>query len=188
MTTPAGWYEDPEHKGGQRYWDGHNWTDNRVLPAPPQPLEPLPGWYPDPEQPDCQRYWDGQQWTEDRVDYPAATELQDEDLDTPGVTKVRGWHGNVQFDGQMVTIHKTMHGEVTIPLHAINAVSIEHAGVAMWAIRFSVGGGTEAKRRKILGSYRDSSKDPYSLTFGKGHSLPKFKALVEEINRARFGG
>lgn len=186
MTTPAGWYEDPEQPGGQRYWDGHNWTDNKVAP-PPQPSGQPPGWYPDPEQPSGQRYWDGQQWTEDRVDYPAAATSPEEEPDTPGVTKVKGWHGNVQFDGRTVTIHKTMHGEVTIPLDAINAVSVEHAGATMWAIRFSVAGGTEAKRSKVLGSYKESFEDPYSLTFSKGHSLPKFKALVEEINNARFG-
>ncbi|MBD0348881.1 MAG: DUF2510 domain-containing protein [Thermoleophilia bacterium] len=26
---PAGWYSDPE-RGGQRYWDGQNWTDHRA--------------------------------------------------------------------------------------------------------------------------------------------------------------
>lgn len=30
MGTPAGWYADPDVKGGQRYWDGHNWTEHRA--------------------------------------------------------------------------------------------------------------------------------------------------------------
>jgi hypothetical protein len=28
-TMPAGWYSDPEG-GGQRYWDGKNWTEHRA--------------------------------------------------------------------------------------------------------------------------------------------------------------
>jgi hypothetical protein len=27
---PAAWYPDPERPGGQRYWDGHAWTDHRA--------------------------------------------------------------------------------------------------------------------------------------------------------------
>ncbi len=34
MTTPAGWYPDPEGTGGQRYFDGRSWTDHRSPPAP----------------------------------------------------------------------------------------------------------------------------------------------------------
>ncbi|GFG52235.1 DUF4352 domain-containing protein [Mycolicibacterium agri] len=30
MTTPAGWYPDPDGSGGQRYFDGHAWTDQRA--------------------------------------------------------------------------------------------------------------------------------------------------------------
>lgn len=33
MSTPAGWYVDPERKGQLRYWDGKAWTDHRA-PAP----------------------------------------------------------------------------------------------------------------------------------------------------------
>ena len=33
MTIPAGWYPDPDGSGGQRFWDGDDWTDQRI-PAP----------------------------------------------------------------------------------------------------------------------------------------------------------
>ena len=36
MTTPAGWYPDPDGSGGQRYWDGSTWTEHRA-PATPEP-------------------------------------------------------------------------------------------------------------------------------------------------------
>jgi hypothetical protein len=37
-TAPAGWYEDPEVFGYQRYWDGHAWTLYREpFPARRQP-------------------------------------------------------------------------------------------------------------------------------------------------------
>lgn len=34
MTTPAGWYPDTEVPGGQRYWDGSAWSDQRRPIAP----------------------------------------------------------------------------------------------------------------------------------------------------------
>ena len=33
--TPAGWYPDPDGRGGQRYWDGSAWTENRSPAAQP---------------------------------------------------------------------------------------------------------------------------------------------------------
>jgi Domain of unknown function (DUF4352)/Protein of unknown function (DUF2510) len=43
-NTPAGWYSDPDGSGGQRFWDGTQWTEHRS-PAPdptPQPPSPPP--------------------------------------------------------------------------------------------------------------------------------------------------
>jgi hypothetical protein len=55
MTTPAGWYSDPDGAGGQRYWNGESWTEHRtpgaqaptVAPGAPAPTANKPG--PDPK-------------------------------------------------------------------------------------------------------------------------------------------
>jgi len=49
--TPAGWYPDPDGSGGQRYWDGSEWTEHRA-PATPEQAEPQAAAEPpDSEQP-----------------------------------------------------------------------------------------------------------------------------------------
>jgi hypothetical protein len=42
---PAGWYPDPSGRPGQRYWDGHKWTEHFAPPTPypyPYPYPPQP--------------------------------------------------------------------------------------------------------------------------------------------------
>lgn len=61
MTTPAGWYDDPEDSNGQRYWDGRSWTPHRqrkpVSVQSPAPASPPPppnqqaAWQPPGQQP-----------------------------------------------------------------------------------------------------------------------------------------
>ena len=47
MTTPPtqdpapGWYPDPEVAGGQRYWDGTQWTEHKAGAAPVAPGGPV---------------------------------------------------------------------------------------------------------------------------------------------------
>lgn len=48
----AGWYPDPDVHGGQRYWDGGRWTDDRRTPAPPGGSpQPAPGSAPSARPP-----------------------------------------------------------------------------------------------------------------------------------------
>ena len=49
MSTPAGWYPDPQAEGQQRYWDGNAWTEHQApLVQPQQPTQPTqpaePAW------------------------------------------------------------------------------------------------------------------------------------------------
>lgn len=39
MTSPAGWYDDPEDPKQQRYWDGSTWTDQRRAQQGPPPFQ-----------------------------------------------------------------------------------------------------------------------------------------------------
>ena len=36
MSTPAGWYPDPQAEGQQRYWDGNAWTEHQAPVAQAQ--------------------------------------------------------------------------------------------------------------------------------------------------------
>ena len=65
MTARAAdWYPDTKVPGGERYWDGDGWTEQRrnrrgVVPGG----TPAAGWYPDPTMTNTRRYWDGERWT-----------------------------------------------------------------------------------------------------------------------------
>jgi hypothetical protein len=44
VSAPAGWYDDPQSPGQQRYWDGQQWTEQRQPAAsvpPPPPTAPV---------------------------------------------------------------------------------------------------------------------------------------------------
>jgi TM2 domain-containing membrane protein YozV len=37
----AGWYDDPEQQGRQRWWDGDQWSEQRQQAQPPVPPQPF---------------------------------------------------------------------------------------------------------------------------------------------------
>lgn len=39
-VRPASWYQVPDGSGGQRWWDGHQWTDHRRPAVQPWPMAP----------------------------------------------------------------------------------------------------------------------------------------------------
>jgi hypothetical protein len=39
VTTPAGWYQDPDGSGGRRYFDGQSWTEHRAAAVEAPQLE-----------------------------------------------------------------------------------------------------------------------------------------------------
>ena len=43
MSAPAGWYPDPDDPTSQRYFDGTQWTDQRMPLGAPTPGAPVPG-------------------------------------------------------------------------------------------------------------------------------------------------
>jgi hypothetical protein len=100
------------------------------------------------------------------------------------MTLVKGYMGSVTFDGTLVIIEKKMRGQTRIPLAGIQAISIDKAGIGWRAVRFSVAGGSTAHVQTAFGDRKDSAMDPNALTFRKG-DLPKFEALVTEIEQAR---
>jgi hypothetical protein len=54
-VLPPGWYEDPWHEPGLRWWDGHQWTPHTVVPigqpAPPRPAPATPPALPPARRP-----------------------------------------------------------------------------------------------------------------------------------------
>lgn len=40
MSTPAGWYPDPDDPSSQRYFDGSQWTEQRMPAAAPGSVPP----------------------------------------------------------------------------------------------------------------------------------------------------
>ena len=99
---------------------------------------------------------------------------------------IKGYHGSVTLDGDVVTIHKSLRGDTSIYLSQISGVSIEAAGLGMKAIRFITAGGLASRRSMALGSHRDLASDPQALTFRSGR-LVEFQAFAASVDAARQG-
>jgi hypothetical protein len=105
--------------------------------------------------------------------------------------EVKGYGGQVTFDGQTVTLHRkgflarstVGKGDKRIPVRHISAVQFKPAGiVANGFIQFSMGGGVE--RRSQFGTQsRDAANDENSVMFTK-QQQPSFERLRGAIEAA----
>ncbi len=94
---------------------------------------------------------------------------------------LKGHMGSVEFDGNTVSIHKSMRGQVRIPLDQIAGIALVPAGIGMSGIRFDTSGGTTQRRIERFGSHGDIASDPQALTFHSGRKaeFAQFAAHVE---------
>lgn len=101
--------------------------------------------------------------------------------------ELQGHMGSVAFDGHVVTISKTMRGQVSIPVSSVGSVVIIPAGIGMRGIKFTAEGSSVVKKAKAKGSHGKLAKDPYALTFKKA-AEPEFAALMQQVLAARIRG
>jgi hypothetical protein len=96
MSTPEGWYPDTQVAGGERYWDGTAWTDQRRAKAVAPKATPAAGWYDDPKLVNTRRYWDGDKWTEHRQEKTQHAAV------APPVGSTSMWKRPLTFGGAIV--------------------------------------------------------------------------------------
>ena len=96
---------------------------------------------------------------------------------------VDGYLGSVTFDGQAVTIRKSIRGQTRIYLRQISGISLEPAGIGMKAIRIITAGGTVHGRSRAFGSHKRLARDPQALTFRTGR-LAEFQAFADMVETA----
>lgn len=97
---------------------------------------------------------------------------------------VSGYMGDITFDGQAVTIRKSIRGRTRIYLPQISGISLEPAGIGMKAIRVLTAGGTVHRRSRAFGSHKELARDPQALTFRSGR-MAEFEAFADMVENAR---
>ena len=96
--------------------------------------------------------------------------------------RVEGHEGNIDFEGQQLTVTKKRRGSSVILVSRVGGVVINKVGIGRYAIRFAVAGSSYAPRTD-LGPRTRALADPYALTFPK-KSLAEFEALREAVMAA----
>ncbi|MCW2771084.1 MAG: hypothetical protein JWR27_2517 [Aeromicrobium sp.] len=99
--------------------------------------------------------------------------------------KVKGYLGSAELDGSFVTVKTKVAGSTTIPLAAIQSVSIISAGIGMKGIRFAVAGGSVAGLQSFIGSHSKLAEDPYALTF-RSSRREEFEAFMRAVLTAKY--
>jgi hypothetical protein len=104
---------------------------------------------------------------------------------------VKGYNGQLEFDGQMVTISRRGFvarmtigkGEKRVPLRSIAAVQWKPAGIVNGYIEFTIPGGNERQAGGLGRQTHRASSNENSITFTRRQQAA-FSAIRDEIEQA----
>jgi hypothetical protein len=129
QAAPAGWYDDPQNPGQQRWWDGSAW-------GPPQQAGVQPP---------------SSTGSFEKVQLPLHGKGH------TGVISVDDTFITIRRKGVMAKANYGFtRGEKRIPIDTVTAVQFKKPGVTVGYIQFTLGGGIE-NRRGVTGAMKDEN-------------------------------